>query len=534
MITTHPHLLYIADPMCSWCYGFAPVIEALAVHFGDRLPVRIMVGGLRAGNTRAMTAQDRDYIRGAWTRVGAASGQLQILSNAAPSPLNAALTGSGLAATTAGLTFSATGVAFPPQFVGTTSAPKTVTLTSSGTAPLVISQVSGGGDFSFTGCGPSTLAPNATCTFTITFRPLSVGSLIGSIVVTSNAAGSPHTVSLSGNGASLTAPEIVLSPSAFGFGTLRTGRTATLVGRLNNTGAAPLVISQIQSTGSFFAQSNNCLSTIAVGGFCDITVTYSPTTAGAHSGQLLVNSNAIPSPFVAALSGTGIVVPPPFLSPGGPVAFGQQVIGTTTRRSLVLTNTGGDPLVVSSMAIVGPGAFGIEGGCGTIAPEASCTLTVTFLPTGITTFAARLDIASNHSGGVVQVQLSGLGVALPQPDLDFSSTALGFSNNWIFPSNFETVTVRLTNIGGAPVTIGALRATLPDYLIPPGRCVGVLAPLASCDIPVSFVPLVPGPRLGTLFVDSTPSQSDSVALIGTGCRRLVPGSRTPLAQLCSR
>ncbi len=30
---------------------------------------------MRAGNTRAMTEQDREYIRGAWTRVGAASGQ---------------------------------------------------------------------------------------------------------------------------------------------------------------------------------------------------------------------------------------------------------------------------------------------------------------------------------------------------------------------------------------------------------------------------------------------------------------------------
>ena len=75
MTTTSPHLLYIADPMCSWCYGFAPVIGKIAAHFGDRLPVRIMVGGLRAGNTRPMTDKDKDYIRGAWTRVNAASGQ---------------------------------------------------------------------------------------------------------------------------------------------------------------------------------------------------------------------------------------------------------------------------------------------------------------------------------------------------------------------------------------------------------------------------------------------------------------------------
>ena len=45
-----PHLLYVADPMCSWCYGFSPVIGAVAGHFGDRLPVRLLMGGLRAGN----------------------------------------------------------------------------------------------------------------------------------------------------------------------------------------------------------------------------------------------------------------------------------------------------------------------------------------------------------------------------------------------------------------------------------------------------------------------------------------------------
>lgn len=83
----HPrHLLYIADPMCSWCYGFAPVITAIAAHFSDgtpvaggksghTVPVRVLVGGLRAGNTRRMRETDKDFLRGAWTRVAAATGQ---------------------------------------------------------------------------------------------------------------------------------------------------------------------------------------------------------------------------------------------------------------------------------------------------------------------------------------------------------------------------------------------------------------------------------------------------------------------------
>jgi putative protein-disulfide isomerase len=68
-------LVYFADPMCSWCYGFSPVIAALAERFEDRLPLSLVMGGLRAGNTEPMRPQDKDTIRNAWSRVGAASGQ---------------------------------------------------------------------------------------------------------------------------------------------------------------------------------------------------------------------------------------------------------------------------------------------------------------------------------------------------------------------------------------------------------------------------------------------------------------------------
>jgi putative protein-disulfide isomerase len=69
------HFLYVADPMCSWCYGFQPVVEALAGHFAGRLPVKILTGGLRAGNTRAVRDQDKDFFRTAWSKVAAATGR---------------------------------------------------------------------------------------------------------------------------------------------------------------------------------------------------------------------------------------------------------------------------------------------------------------------------------------------------------------------------------------------------------------------------------------------------------------------------
>ena len=67
--------VYFADPMCSWCYGFSPVITTLAERFEGRLDLQVVMGGLRAGNTAPMRTEDKTYIREAWTQVGAASGQ---------------------------------------------------------------------------------------------------------------------------------------------------------------------------------------------------------------------------------------------------------------------------------------------------------------------------------------------------------------------------------------------------------------------------------------------------------------------------
>jgi len=74
-LTHGPHLIYFADPMCSWCYGFAPVIDAITRRFGADLPIRLVLGGLRPGTTAAMDAATRAAIRVHWQHVQEASGQ---------------------------------------------------------------------------------------------------------------------------------------------------------------------------------------------------------------------------------------------------------------------------------------------------------------------------------------------------------------------------------------------------------------------------------------------------------------------------
>jgi putative protein-disulfide isomerase len=69
-----PHLIYFADPMCSWCYGFSPVIDGIRRAYGRALPIRVVMGGLRPGTDQPMTAKAKTEIVGHWNHVHEATG----------------------------------------------------------------------------------------------------------------------------------------------------------------------------------------------------------------------------------------------------------------------------------------------------------------------------------------------------------------------------------------------------------------------------------------------------------------------------
>lgn len=69
-----PHLIYFSDPMCSWCYGFSPVVGAIQRAFGRGLPIRLVLGGLRPGTDTPMTDQARIEVLTHWRHVHEATG----------------------------------------------------------------------------------------------------------------------------------------------------------------------------------------------------------------------------------------------------------------------------------------------------------------------------------------------------------------------------------------------------------------------------------------------------------------------------
>ena len=66
-------LVTFADPMCSWCYGFGPVLAAFVKRHAD-LPLTLVMGGLRPYTREAAADSRKAEIRDHWRHVEAASG----------------------------------------------------------------------------------------------------------------------------------------------------------------------------------------------------------------------------------------------------------------------------------------------------------------------------------------------------------------------------------------------------------------------------------------------------------------------------
>lgn len=68
-------IIYVGDPMCSWCYGFAPELEKVINKFNQEVEVEVVTGGLRPYFDQSI-ADMKDFLKGHWEDVNKASGQI--------------------------------------------------------------------------------------------------------------------------------------------------------------------------------------------------------------------------------------------------------------------------------------------------------------------------------------------------------------------------------------------------------------------------------------------------------------------------
>ena len=195
------------------------------------------------------------------------------------------------------------------QAIDTTSAVKTVTLTSTGTANLILSSIAiagaNAGDFAKTSNCPATLAPGKKCTINVTLTPSQLGSRGASLNITDNAAGSPQTVPLTGKGVA----QATLSPTSLTFATQTVGATSAAKNvTLTNNLPTTLTISGVSFAGADpgdFAETNTCDGSVPAKSKCTISVTFTPKATGTRTATLTVSDSANNGPQTVSVTGKG-------------------------------------------------------------------------------------------------------------------------------------------------------------------------------------------------------------------------------------
>jgi Abnormal spindle-like microcephaly-assoc'd, ASPM-SPD-2-Hydin/Protein of unknown function (DUF1573) len=371
------------------------------------------------------------------------------------------------------------GVAFFDQFVGTIGPVQTVTLTNNGTAALSITKIAASAGFSQTNSCGASVAPGASCTISIRFKPTSAMLLTGTVTVTDSAPTSPQTINLRGTGVN---NAIAFSTTNLNAGTqmVNTASGPVAVTVTNISGAA-VTVSSIVATGDF-TQTNSCVSPLppTPSTACRIDVVFKPTAVGTREGTVTITDSAPGSPHVVQLSGVGGVSSLTF-SPTT-LTFGNINLGRkSAAKNVTVTNNGSSP--ITFLSITGNGDYTETDTCGTsIAVGGTCTLTVTFAPSGSGKRNGRVTFNDTDPSNLQTLTLSGVGVVpastvavspraatlTSQQNQQYSATINGVSSNavtWavdgVLGGNTSVGTISTAGLYKPPSTAGrhAIKAT---------------------------------------------------------------------------
>jgi len=342
------------------------------------------------------------------TAPGPRYGSIMIEDDGAGSPHFINLVGNGATAVAALVPAS---LSFPSLQINQTSSAQTATLTNNGNATLVISYIAISAAYAETNNCPGSLGIGSSCTFSITFTPTAGGASNGTLSITDNAPGSPHTVALSGSGYVTTAT--VAPPSlAFGNQTLGTTSAAQTV-TMTNTGANPIAVSAVAATGDF-AETDNCTSApVAIEGSCTIHVTFAPTVGGSRSGTLTISDNAQGNPHIVTLSGTGLAGVAQLSASS--LTFAALTVGTaSSAQTITVTNSGNGALTVTGVAATGD--FAQTNNCTSVAANGgTCAIQVTFTPTTSGSRTGNLTLTDSAANSPQLVSLAGSGIDFSMP-----------------------------------------------------------------------------------------------------------------------
>lgn len=190
------------------------------------------------------------------------------------------------------------------------------------------------------------------------------------------------------------------------------------------------------------------------------------------------------------------------------VTFGSQLLNSGASAGIVITNVGAAYISNFAFTITGPaaGAFpNVFSDCGTLAPAASCTVNVSFIPRVYGVRMATLTITSTGAPSSLQVALEGIG-QLPDNNLFDFEISLGSTGVLVGQGIEYTVFTTFSGDGGV-LDVSSLTSlqiegeAASDYQLWPFY--EYLCAEASCFFNMTFTPSAPGPRPADLKLVTT-------------------------------
>ena len=426
------------------------------------------------------------------------------------------LTGNGVSS--AGLTPNPANVTFGNTQVGT-MVTQTETITNGGSAAITLSQATTtGSGFSFKGPSlPLTLSAGQAVAFTVNFDPNAGGASTGSLTVaamnTTTSAPIPGlNIPLTGMG--MAAGAVSASPASPNFGNVTTGSNQMIPVTVSNSGSSAVTVSGAAASGTGFTMTGPTPPvTLNAGQSATFNVTFAPSSTGAASGTLMINSNASNPSLAIPLVGVGVA---PGLLGSSPTTFSFGSVQTGSSKSMTgtLTNSGGTSLTISGASASGTG-FSLSGLSlpMTLNAGQSASFTLAYAPTASGASSGTLSVTSNGSNGSLSVPLTGTGVT--PGTVAGNPASLAFGN--VTVGNNSTLSETLTNSGGSALTISAASASGSGFSLN-----GLSLPLTlnagqSAAFNVVFTPTGSGAATGAVNVTSNGSNATySIALAGTG------------------
>ena len=425
---------------------------------------------------------------------GPRTASLSLTSSASGSPYILSLTGIGLPLQ--GLTLTPAIQDFGTIPLHSSSAPILFTLTNltSSTSPIALSTPTITGDFAMapntSGASPcvGTLAQNASCGIPIVFAPTVTGQRTGTLTIPTSSG--PAVATLSGFASA--DPGLGLNPAALIFNNTPNSAATQQTITLTNTGVTQLQVGTPTTTLPNFQLATTC-STLALSATCTITVSFTPSNGPLTDTLTVPVTNATGTtnytvPLTGAYTATnaGLQIVPTQVD-YGPAATGT--LGVT--RQFTLNNLTTKTLAVN---VALPRQFVLASApCSSLAPNAACDFSVSFLPLTNADITGTLFAQANPTDG--SATLNGIGYL---EGYGTGSATLAITGNLIpgNPLNFGQVasgqtaaqTLTLTNNSSTtPLTIRRITSGWP--FLANTTCGATLSYQQTCTVNLTYSPL---------------------------------------------